>query len=80
MGKFEGKADLDSVEPIEITLRYDPKTTSVSVDMDELTTFAEALGIISFAQMLVMTQWQSLHAFITQEEYDFDHYGVDDEE
>lgn len=77
---IKGKADLDSAEPIELTLKYDPNTTMVSVDMDELTTFAEALGIISFAQMLIMTEWQSLNAFVTQGEYDLDHYGEDEED
>lgn len=80
MADIKGKSDLDSAQPIELTLKYDPMTKMVSVDMDEQTSYAEALGIICFAQMLVMTSWQSLHAFITQDEYDFDHYGVEDDE
>lgn len=80
MSGIKGKSDLDSVEPIKLVLQYDPMTKIISVDMDEHTTYAEALGIISFAQMLVMTDWQKHHAFISHEEYDFDHYGIDEDE
>jgi hypothetical protein len=80
MGEVRGRSDMDIAQPIEIKLQYDPMTKIVSVDVDDDTSYAETLGIISFAQMLVMTDWQRLHAFVSQEEYDLDHYGEDDDD